>query len=704
MLYDPSADSRWKAGSPSSAGLVVCALAALLSVPLSGHGFQFTNVTALAGILHTHSHPPNSHPDGFTDNVSVMGGGAVAEDFNNDGLLDLYVLQGGASANLLYMNQGGGVFTNEAAARGVALVHYGMGVAAADYDNDGDADILVTVRNAEPVLLENTGGGIFNVATGVIEPITLINAMSPSWGDVDNDGDLDLLLADWRVGQTLHVFQNTDNALTGVEFRTMPYTDRMMFSPRFADMNNDQRADIPAVADFENSQLYLNMGQTDFGRFTTSAGVGIEENGMGSAVGDYDNDGDLDWFTSSICGVSSDTNYWQIGNRLYRNDGNGFFTDVTLVAGVKDGNWGWGSAFGDLDNDGDLDLYHVNGWPSRSYPSTTYQFNDQPARLFENLGNGSFTNAAVGSGANDTGQGRGVLLFDCENDGDLDIFICNNMDDTVQPEPLDTLFDPGTPSLLRNDTVTSNHWLKVTLQGTPPLHRDGIGSRVYLTTGAGTQMRELHASTGFLSQGPGRIAHFGLGTNDVVDELRAEWNSGDGVAIFDVIADQALSLPSPLATVSTRRVLPGQQVTASAAAITNWVEWLVDGSTHTDPVSVSFTNTGMQDLVLNVHASEGGALLWREIIRVQVLELAGIVDFEELWPLGDLELSWSQEAARLYRIESTESLMEPAWRDLGLPTWALETAVGSDFVANLLEPAEFFRVVADPTSPWPTPE
>jgi len=266
------------------------------------------------------------------------------------------------------------------------------------------------------------------------------------------------------------------------------------------------------------------------------------------------------------------------------------------------------------------------------------------------------------------------------------------------------IYEPGTPSLIRNDTVTSNHWLKVTLSGTPPLHRDGIGSRVHATAGSLTQMRELHASTGFLSQGPGRIAHFGLGTNTLVDELRAEWNSGDAVVIRDVAVDQALSLPSPQASVSKRKVLPGQRVTASAAGITNSVEWVVAGVTNADPVSVSFTNPGWQDLVLNVYASGEGSLVRQEIIRVQVLELAEIVDFVELWPMGDLQLSWSQAAGRLYRIESTESLADSLWIDLGQPTRAPATAVGSDFVAHLPGPSHFFRVVTDPTSPWPAPE
>ena len=143
-------------------------------------------------------------------------------------------------------------------------------------------------------------------------------------------------------------------------------------------------------------------------------------------------------------------------------------------AGVRDGNWGWAASFGDLDNDGDLDLYHVNGWGHISP-----KFRDQPARLFENRGDGTFADIGEAVGADNAGQGRGVILFDYDNDGDLDIFITNNQE--LSPDGRFLAREPGIPALLRNDTENGNHWLKVTLQGRYPLHHNGIGSRVYVS-------------------------------------------------------------------------------------------------------------------------------------------------------------------------------------------------------------------------------
>ena len=162
-----------------------------------------------------------------------------------------------------------------------------------------------------------------------------------------------------------------------------------------------------------------------------------------------------------------------------------------------------------MDNDGDLDLYHVNGWVQQQAEGSPSEFDNQPARLFENAGYLGFHEVAEQTGADDKGQGRGLILFDFDNDGDLDVFITNNHERALDGG--DSIRGPAAPTLLRNDTPTENHWLKVTLEGSPPLHRDGIGSRIYVTTGGHTQMRELHASTNFVTQEPGRIAHFGPG-------------------------------------------------------------------------------------------------------------------------------------------------------------------------------------------------
>jgi hypothetical protein len=239
---------------------------------------------------------------------------------------------------------------------------------------------------------------------------------SPSFGDVDNDGFLELALGNWNIfsafPNNLYLYRNLGGAsLEPYNFRGAPGSDVYIFSPRLTDLNGDRRSDLPNVCDFKRSQLYFNDGGGLFVNRTQQAGTGSDENGMGSAIGDYDNDGDLDWFVSCIWDTNAEplAQWEKTGNRLYRNNGDGTFEDATTEAGVRDGNWGWGSEFGDLDNDGDLDLYHVNGWPRTDFPPfVTNHFIYQPARLFENLGDGTFTEVARPQ-APATGAGAGTI-------------------------------------------------------------------------------------------------------------------------------------------------------------------------------------------------------------------------------------------------------------------------------------------------------
>ena len=236
-----------------------------------------------------------------------------------------------------------------------------------------------------------------------------------------------------------------------------------------------------------------------------------------------------------------------------------------------------------------------------------------------NNNNGTFSEVAAcaGAGIAEGSQGRGMHLFDYDNDGDLDIFVVNNA--YVLPGVAD---GPGRPVLLRNDTNNGNRWLKVELDGVPPLHRNGIGSRVYVQAGGVTQMHEMHASTNFLSQNAGHIAHFGFGSTNTVSEVKGEWVSGDATVLANVATNQSISIPSPKATVSSRSVAIGQNVTATSNE-TNPVEWEVNGSTFADPLTTSFTTSGTKELKLLVYNPSMTSVVRSELIRVDVTGAVG---------------------------------------------------------------------------------
>lgn len=581
---------------------------------------QFTNVTAAANIRHKHAH--SDAVMDFNTEYSLMTGGAVAEDFDGDGWMDLYVTKGGDAPNLLYMNQKNGTFVNEAATRGAAVTGVHMGVCAADYDSDGDVDIFISSTSAPHVLLVNDGTGHF------VQDNTMIllpgrGATSPSFGDIDNDGLLDLGLGSWvdlygdDVTDRMQVYHNSGN---GQLQQYYTFKNEFDFIPFFLDFNGDKSQDLLAVADFGHTRWYSNDGTG----LLFETGRSDIDNGMGAAAGDVDNDGDLDIFMTSIALFDEDTSKWiPDGNRMLLNNGSGGFTDITDQAGVRIGDWGWGTRMADFDNDGDLDIYMVNG-----YPLIDPILKDTPARLFENLGDNSFSEIAAISGhAANTGQGRCVVVFDYDNDGDQDIFIVNNSvpvaaDPKVVLHPF--IYEPASPVLLRNDTANSNHYLKVALHGlSQPHNAHGIGSRVYVKTGETEQMRELNASSGFNGHGPERLAHFGLGTYASVDRIRAVWTNGDVTELLDTQADQVISLNSPQAQLSSRTINPGESITAEypVEALPDGavVKWFINGSQYDNQATVQLANPGEYAFTVKILSGDGtSTLLWLEVVWVTV--------------------------------------------------------------------------------------
>jgi enediyne biosynthesis protein E4 len=493
----------------------------------------------------------------FTDvTVSALGvlgsdceTGAAAADIDGDSLLDLLVGEGAGGAPALLRNAGDGSFVDVTARmRLTPPIGCPTGVALADYDGDGHLDAFFSASESafgtgpSLVVRRNRGDGTF-------EPTDLgfdgrYSRQSLTFGDFDRDGDLDLYVSTWSARASLslepihHLWRNdgsagfrpVDEALpTLVETPMRPDCDSCTafwdFTANFSDINHDGWPDLLLAADFGTSRVFLNQHDGRFADTTTS--VISDENGMGAAVGDYDNDGDLDWFVTGIRhnapGRPCDAG--PSGNRLYRNRGDGSFEDATDRAGVRDGGWGWGACFADFNNDGWLDLYHVNGWPFCS----ELGFADDPAVLFLSNGDGTFTERAAALGVADRGQGRGVVCFDYDADGDIDILVVNQL---------------SPPRLFRNDLPRSNAYLTVRLRGLAP-NTQGIGAKVWLRTGSRTQMREIRAGSNYLSQDPAE-AHFGLGPATVVDEVRVEWPNGQTSQLNDVAANQLLLIGEPV--------------------------------------------------------------------------------------------------------------------------------------------------------------
>ena len=498
---------------------------------------RFENVAAAAGLNYTHNAPNPADTD-YCHPMPYMLAGAATGDFDGDGWADLYVTRFRES-NLLFRNLSNGTFEEVGAARGVDLIAESSGCAVSDVNNDGHLDLYVLTISDRNYLYINDGTGHFvesAIAYGVAVPETTVLRWrtSAAFGDYDRDGDLDLHVVAWYPAGLNRLFRNDGPAGFSdvTEAAGVNMLDLWGFATGFADVNSDGWPDLLVAADFGTSKLFLNLGNGSFTDITTTANVGTDENGMGSAVGDVDNDGDLDWFVTSIfdpadvC-ATEECGWGTSGNRLFINDGAANFVDGTDAAGVRDGSWGWGASFLDFDNDGDLDIGMTNGVRFPCFNNIEAAFHNDPLRLWENDGTGTMTEISAGAGFVDTGSGKAFVCFDYDRDGDVDVFVANN---------------DGPPVLLRNNSGNQNDWLRVSLRGTVT-NRFGIGARIYLQVyeAGPVQMREMSANSNFMSQNE-LIAHFGLGPAVTsIHSLRVEWPVSGYVQWFsDVAANQLL--------------------------------------------------------------------------------------------------------------------------------------------------------------------
>lgn len=508
-----------------------CWAATAATATPEGTGLQFTDVTTDAGLLYEHG--LGSLP--FTDSV-VVSGGVAAGDVDNDGYTDLFVVRGGLGPTQLWRNVGDGSFEEVAADHGLALDDPWIAAPLfVDTDGDGWQDLLVGgIADAPLRLFRNRRGLDFVEVTADSGFFSTRNNFSAAAADYDRDGDLDLVVAHWSPlgGGANHLWRNDGDLFSPVDWRVgiapLYLTTDFTFTPSFSDLDDDGWPELLMASDFGTGRVFRNeLGETL--ALDTRSQLS-DENGMGSALGDFDNDGDFDWFVTSIWDPDGtpEGNWGVTGNRLYRNRGDGAFDDVSAEAGVRQGYWGWGACFGDFDHDGWLDLFQTNGFQA---PNAT-EFFDDPVRLFINRRDGTFEEQSALRGLDDTGLGRGVVCFDYDRDGDLDLFIANHS---------------GSPRLYRNELNgddgsggASHHWLSVELQHDGPNPR-GIGARLRLVAGGQSQIREIRCGSNYLSQNPSE-AHFGLGEASRIDSLHVRWPDGFEETYEDIEADQHLLL------------------------------------------------------------------------------------------------------------------------------------------------------------------
>src|SRR5687767_12628166 len=473
-----------------------------------------TEKTALANFRHRSG---EAAKDYIFDTTS---GGVAIFDYDADGRPDIYLVNGSTTAAMrgkekapraaLYRNLGNWKFEDVTDKAGVANERWGFSVAVGDYNNDGRADMYVG-NFGDSRLYRNNGDGTF---TDVAEKSGVARrgwSTGASWGDYDGDGRLDLFVPGYvqidlnslpprpsdvgksgaagcqfrgvpvmcgprglpGEGDTLYR-QKADGAFEDVSVKAGVNDPEKYFgfSSAFVHVDEDKLLDLIVVNDSTPKQLYINKGNGTFAEIGYPSGVALNENGreqagMGLAVGDYDNDGRVDFHI---------TNFSDDSNTLYHNDGDTNFTDVTFQVGLGEISipfLGWGTSFLDFDNDGWLDLFVVNGhvYPAVDAHQWGTSFAQQPL-LFLNLKNGKFQRigAAPGSALASAWSGRGLAVGDLDSDGRLDAVI-NNLD--------------AKPAVLRNVAADPGHWLDLRLVGdvSKKSPRDAIGSTVYLSIG-----------------------------------------------------------------------------------------------------------------------------------------------------------------------------------------------------------------------------
>jgi enediyne biosynthesis protein E4 len=525
---------------------------------------QLRDVTTQTGIGFRHT-------DGGSGRryiVETVTAGLATFDYDGDGLIDIYFLNGAplegtehrrsAPRNELYRNDGDGMFTEVTTQAGVGDRGFGLGVAAGDYDNDGFPDLYIN-NYGRNVLYRNNGDGTFTEVTSPagVDAGELVGA-GAAFLDIDADGQLDLYVANYiDFTYENHVPRSMDGfpEYAGPrDYRPVPdilfrnngdgtFTD--ISDPSgivqhagtgmglvCADFNNDGHTDVFVLNDVAENFLFQNDGTGRFEEVGLVLGAaynghGDELGSMGIDCGDFDNDGWLDFFMTSYQGELP---------VLYRNAGGDALEDVTQRSGAGDGalpyvNWGTGLV--DFDNDGYRDLFVANGHLQDLIDqydrSTAYEVRNLVLR---NTGDGRFENVSesAGDGMHVRRSSRGAAFDDLDNDGRIDVVILNSRHE---------------PTVLRNESPSDHHWVQVRLVGVQA-NRDAVGSRVTVVAGHLRQVAEVHSGRGYQSHFGSRL-HFGLGSHDRIQRLEIRWHGGQTQVLEDLPVNRLHTFVEPIA-------------------------------------------------------------------------------------------------------------------------------------------------------------
>ena len=553
---------------------------------LNRYGVYFQEISKAAGVNFVHQAPTLDHKlDHIMPQVASMGAAVSIVDFDRDGWTDIYATNSAeGSKNALYKNQQGGTFKDVAFEVGLADLNQvgtgvSMGAVWGDYDNDGYEDLLL-YKWGRPELFHNDNGKTFTRVTEKAGLPSWVNANGAIWFDYDADGKLDLFLAGyysegidlWHLKDTRmmpesfeyaqnggrkYLFHNLGNGMfeevsqkLGIESR------RWALAAVAADLRGSGRQDLFIANDYGISELYFNDGR-QFREVGKRAGVGFSpKSGMNATVGDVLNDGKYSIYVSNI----SEEGYLIQGNNLWMpkegTSGDSLqYENLARDMDVEIGGWSFGAQFGDLNNDGNQDLYLVNGYVSADREKNYwYDFSKitggnsaiisdaanwppmegrslsgyQQKRVWLNDGSGKFVNVATAVGATDNYDGRSVALVDLWNRGVLDVVVAN------QKGPL---------LIYKNNVAPDNQWIDFELEGSTS-NKSAIGAEIKLYWNGKRQVQTVMGGSGFCAQNQRRL-HFGLGKNPQVEKAEIRWTSGKTQIVDKLLVGQVNKVKEP---------------------------------------------------------------------------------------------------------------------------------------------------------------